>query len=164
MEPHDAGLSVGNFERGQQRAAFDEGEIGLQLLRAARWGLSGAGRQTHRQSVRDFVGDLILQLKDVPHLPIEPQRPQVSAGVSVQQLGRDSQALARALHAALDEIAGVELATDLARVHVVICECERGGPSDHRQAFVPGKRVQYGLSDSGREKPVTGVRAEVLER
>src|SRR5262249_61042582 len=70
--------------------------------------------ELHRHGPDDLLADLVLQGKDVAHLAVVAVGPDVIAGRRVHQLRRYPQAIARTLHAALQDAADSEAAAHLA--------------------------------------------------
>ena len=64
---------------------------------------------------RNPPGDLVLQREQIARIALEPLGPDMRVGRGVDQLGRDSNPLARALNAAFEHIAHAELSPDLLR-------------------------------------------------
>ena len=97
-------------------------------------------------------------------MPLEAQRPQVASRARIEQLRSDPQTVARALYAALDEITGIEPATDVACIHIAPAEGERRGTRNHRQALHRSQPMQHPLGNPRREKAVIRLGAQVLKR
>jgi hypothetical protein len=112
----------------------------------------------------DALRDLVLDGEDVIDGAVEAERPQVAAGGCVDELGGDAQPLARALHAAFDEVSRIELAADLLDVRRALTHRERRGPGDERQVRDTRQSMQHAFGHPEGDVGVLCVGTQVLER
>ena len=127
-------LHVGKPPGGQQGARLQEFEIRVEISgRAARslTGRTGHGPgiklpYAHRQRASELVGNFILDTEDILQAAIKMCGPNQGTACRIHELHRDPQAIRLALHAAADQVAGMQAPTDLARVHVFGGKRERG--------------------------------------
>ena len=75
--------------------------------------LSLGGDELRAERVRKARNDLVLHVEEVGHGLIEPFRPEMMAALGVDELDADAHPITRALNAALQHIANVQLAADL---------------------------------------------------
>ena len=83
----------------------------------------------------DVAGDVVLERKRVHDIAVEPLRPQMRVGFSVNQLRIYAELLAAASHTALEHIAHSQFVTDLPYVNRSVSIGERGRPRDHEGIF-----------------------------
>src|SRR5262245_26466693 len=72
----------------------------------------------------DRLRDFVLEREDVGELAVVALRPDVIAPYPIDQLGSDAHAPTRLAHAALDDVADVELPGDPGHVHRLAFEGE----------------------------------------
>jgi hypothetical protein len=79
----------------------------------------------------DAAGYLILHGKQIACVTVETFRPQMRAGLGIDQLSIDSDLIARTSYAALQHIAHPELAADLPGVDRLVLVGKSGIAGDH---------------------------------
>ena len=98
-----------------------------------------------------------------PGQPVETHRPDVGAGLGVDQVRRDPHPRAVALDRAFEQEPGAQLPADLARVRRPAAERKRRGARDHVEVGEARKLVQDRFGDARREH-VALARSQVRER
>ena len=152
LEMTDGVLRVDDAIIREQAAALQEGEIGVEVFGALpRQSIDCARIEAELECPRDLHGDLVLDFEDVTGRAVEAHRPDIRARLRVDQLRRYPHPGAIALHAALEQVAGAELATDLARIGLAVPERERGGARDDVELGEVRELVQDGLGDAHRK-------------
>ena len=130
--------------------------------RPAEADLLGLG-ELHRHGANDLLGDLVLEGEDVADLAVVALGPEVIAGGRVHELRRDAHAVARTLHAALQDVAHAEVAAHLADLHrpALVGE-DRVARDDEEPGHLrePGDQV---LGDTVAEVVLRRVLAQVRE-
>ena len=100
---------------------------GVQALRIlASRALHLRNEHLRRDDADDVARDLVLKDEQVGQLAIVFLRPEVSAGGGVDELGRDANAVRGAAHAAFENVANAELASDRPNVDRLAFEREAG--------------------------------------
>jgi len=89
--------------------------------------------KAHRQRTSELVGNLILEAEDVVQTAIKMCRPNQGARGAIHELHRHPQPIRLALHAAADQISGIEAPADLARIDALGGKRERGIARDDRK-------------------------------
>ena len=108
--------------------------------------------------------DLVLKVEDVGRIAVVAFRPEVDAGLGVDQLGVDADAPAGLAHAALDHVAHAELAGHLAHVERLALVGEGRIAGDDQE---PGDLGQVGdqiLGHAVGEVLLLGIAAHIRER
>src|SRR6202012_5688566 len=108
-------------------------------------------------------GDAVLQVEDVAEPAIEAVGPQMPAGVRIDQLSGDAQALAAAADAAFEHIGDAKLAPDLADIYGPVLVEEGGVAGDDEQPAAAGQRGDDVLRHAVGEKILLGIAAHVGE-
>ena len=118
----------------KQRIGSDQHIPGIEILRRAILRADAFGlQQLGLNCGHNFLGDLVLQRKDVRQIAIVMVGPQVLTGRSVDQLGGDAYAVAALANAALQDIAHAQVGPDLAYVNSLTFVGERGIARDHKK-------------------------------
>ncbi len=115
-------------------------DVGCRLRAAHRPLLAPRERAAAQRRGHGF-GDLVLDREYVAELAIEALRPLVVAGGDVDELHRDAQPVARLAHAALEQRADAELASDFARIEPRAAKLERGAARRDAQAVDVRERI-----------------------
>src|SRR5215471_3012217 len=90
-------------------------------------------RQLYFERIHDGMRDFILHCEDVIKLTVVSLAPQMMAESSIDQLRRDSDAIANLAHAALDDVSDIKLSRYLADIDRPALESERRVTRCHRQ-------------------------------
>src|SRR5262249_18514129 len=107
--------------------------------------------QLRRNRADHASGHLILELENVLQRAVETVGPEMTAGGGIDELRRDSHAVCRLAHAALEHVADAELATDLLDVYGMALVREARVAGDHEQVAKAGQRRDDVLDDAVRE-------------
>ena len=110
------GSGVGRAGPGE--SAVQIRQVGLHIVAA-----HGHGRRwfqaehVRRQRARHLIGNFVFKGKDFRHRAIEAGRPNQGAAGRVNELHCRPQPIRRALHAAIDQEAGIESSADFMRIN-----------------------------------------------
>ena len=117
-----------------ERVALQHALVGIEARRrlAAR-ALDVRDLHAADERAHDRLHDLVLHVEDLGLRPVEPLAPDVAAGLGVDQLHADADAIADAAHRALDDEAHVQFARDLRGVDGGPAIPERGRARSHGQ-------------------------------
>ena len=102
-------------------------------------GRSGGLRsdQLDAERVRDPARDLVLQGEEIARVTVEALGPKMRVGQGIDQLGVDSNPVARPPDASFEHIAHAQFAADLLRVDRLVPVRERGISRDHEHIREP---------------------------
>src|SRR5262249_46778417 len=89
--------------------------------------------ELRRHGADDALGHLVLKLENILQRPVEPVRPDMPSGGRIDELRRDGHPVRRLAHAAFEQVADPELATDLPYVHGMTLVGEARVAGDHEQ-------------------------------
>src|SRR5439155_537520 len=147
----------------RQRAEIEV--IGAEIL----WALAPRALDFRAANARfddpdDGLGDLVLEVEDVFQDAVIFVGPNVRAGLSLDELSRDAQAIAAFAQAALEHVANAELAPDLLDVDDLALVGEARIPRDHEQPIDPRQAGDDILDHAVGEILLLGIAAHVLER
>jgi hypothetical protein len=129
-------------------------------LRAVDLGLLQRGRDR----AHDARGHLVLQIEYVLGRTIETVCPEVGRAGRVDQLPGDPHSICRLAHAAFEQIADAELATDLPDIDGTSLVSEGRVAGDHEQRSEARQGGRDLLDDAVGEILLLGIAAQVLER
>ena len=108
--------------------------------------------------------DVVLHVEEISEGFIEPLRPEMSARFSIDELHVDAHAVAAALDAALEDIADIQLTTNLLQIDSFAFEGESGVAADHERASNSGERsVVRALGDPVDEMLLFRIAADIGE-
>ena len=113
---------------------------------------------------RDGTRDVILNGKDIGHLPVVALGPEMTAVGRGDELCRHAEPTAGPANAALEYRAHTEGLCNPTDIVVLPLECERGGACDHLQSGEPRQRVDDLFGQTVAEVLVLLIAADVLER
>jgi hypothetical protein len=119
------------------------------------------GDQLDAERVREPARDLVLQSEQIARVAVEPFCPKMRIGRSIDQLGVDTDLVARSPDAPLEHVAHAQLAADLLRVNRLVPVCECGIARDHEHILEPREIGREVLGDPVREILLLPVVAEV---
>ena len=118
--------------------------ISLQIVCRA---LRGGGRFTppdiRRELGDDFRCQFALDGKDVRNLPVEAARPEMRAGLDINQLCRDAEPVTLAPGTAFDHVGNAQLFPQLPHIAILPAHGISGVACDNLKFGVPGKRRGY---------------------
>ena len=108
--------------------------------------------------------DLVLEVEDVGDGALELLRPQVRPARPFDQLGGNPHLVARAPHAAFQDVADAEVAGHVAHVHGAALVGEGRVAGDDRESPEARKRRDDLLDQTVGEEALLGIAAEIFER
>ena len=151
--------------RPQQFATLQEGVVRLGIAGAAgdKQGLL-LRRQSDLERGDDLGGHLVLDGKDVGEVAVVALRPEVPAGIGIDQLRRDPHPVAGAADAALEHGADAEFASDGADIDVLALVDEARVARDDHQPADFGQVGDDVLADAVGEILLFGIARHVGER
>ena len=124
--------------------------------------LSSAKRQS--QLVDDRPRDVVLNVKDVPELPIERLRPEQDFPLDHEQIRVDAQPVARLQYGPIDDEVDDKLLADFGQVARLILEGERRIARPHVQPLNAAEVADDFVGQPVHEVAAPGFVAQVLER
>ena len=126
---------------------------------------TGLGQQEARlQRPDDALSHLVLDGEDVVEIAVVLVRPNVVAAFGVDELGGDSDAIARLAHAAFQDITNAEVGRHLAHIGRLALVGEGGVARDDEQTGHRGQQRDDVLGHAVGEILLFGVAAHIVER
>ena len=139
--------------------------VGLEIGRAfGAQGLFLDRAQGQLQGLDDVVGNLALDDEDIGELTVIGLRPQVETVGHLDQLGADTELIARLAHAALENIVDPEPAADLLYIEVGLLERVDRGPRRDAKTLDVGEGADQLFGQTVGEVLVVGIGAQIGKR
>ena len=118
----------------------------------------------HPKRVHDGMRDLVLDIENIPHLAVISLRPELVSIRRIDQLRRDTHAVAGTAHAPFEDVLDIEPGADFADIQILAAQRKRGGPGSDAQTRQSCKRADHFLGQAIAEIFVFLVSAEIRER
>jgi hypothetical protein len=100
------------------------------------------------QRPRDLLHNVVLDDEQVAFVALVPLRPEVSAGLRIDQLGGHPHPTAGGLDTAFEQIPDAKFTADLPRIDMAIPKREARRASDHREITMAGQIGDGVLADA----------------
>ena len=153
------------LERPKSRIATQDVVVGLQVFRP----LQSCPLDFDRPDLRmegagDALDNLVLHREQVGHVAVVVFGPELAAGTCIDQLHRQAQPLTGPTHAALDDIADSQFATELLRPDRFAFEGEAGTTIHDNDRRDAAQRRRQILDKAVSEIFIIALGAEIVER
>ena len=121
-------------------------------------------RELIAQRVRQTPDDFVLHVEEIGKRLVEPLRPEMTAGLGVDELHVDPHPISATLNAALENVADVQLAPDRLHVERLALVGESRIAGDHDSAADTREVGRQALRDPVDEMFLFGVAPDIGER